>query len=98
VVRLEVASEEKPDTTRTRGFDRRKEGGMSVHHYHIHVFGQSFQITSEKSEDFVRTVAAYVDRKMRERATASHTIMPLRVAIMTALGIAQELLEKHASG
>jgi cell division protein ZapA len=71
---------------------------MSAHHYHIHVFGQSFQITSEKSEDFVRTVAAYVDRRMRERASASHTIMPLRVAIMTALGIAEELLEKNVSG
>jgi cell division protein ZapA len=71
---------------------------MSTHHYHVHVFGQLFHLTSEKSEDFVRTVAAYVDRKMRERATASHTLVPLRVAIMTALGIAEELLEKNAAG
>ena len=71
---------------------------MSTHHYHVHVFGQSFHITSEKSEDFVRTVAAYVDRRMRERAKTSHTIVPLRVAIMTALGIAEELFEKNASG
>jgi cell division protein ZapA (FtsZ GTPase activity inhibitor) len=71
---------------------------MGAQQYAITVFGQSFHITSEKSEDEVRTVAAYVDRKMRERARESRTIMPLRVAIMTALGIAEELLEKNGEG
>jgi cell division protein ZapA (FtsZ GTPase activity inhibitor) len=71
---------------------------MAAQQYAIKVFGQSFQVTSEKSEDEVRTVAAYVDRKMRERARESKTIMPLRVAIMTALGIAEELFEKTGEG
>jgi cell division protein ZapA len=68
---------------------------MSAQQYAIEVFGQSFQVTSEKSEDYVRTLAAYVDRKMREQARKSKTIMPLRIAIMTALGIAEELFEKN---
>ena len=63
---------------------------MAARQYDLHVFGQSFQVTSEKSEAAVRTIAAYVDRKMRERATVSKTIIPVRVAIMTALGIAEE--------
>jgi cell division protein ZapA (FtsZ GTPase activity inhibitor) len=71
---------------------------MAAQQYAIKVFGQSFQVTSEKSEDDVRIVAAYVDRKMRERARESKTIMPLRVAIMTALGIAEELFEKNGEG
>jgi cell division protein ZapA (FtsZ GTPase activity inhibitor) len=41
-------------------------------------------------------VAAYVDHKMRDRAKTSKAIVPLRVAIMTALGIAGELFEKTA--
>lgn len=69
---------------------------MSAQHYEIHVFGQAFHVTSEKSEDQVRTVAAYVDGKMRERARVSKTLMPLRVAIMTALGIAEELFDVRA--
>jgi len=68
---------------------------MSTQQYAIEVFGQAFHVTSEKSEDDVRTVAAYVDRKMREQARKSKTIRPLRVAIMTALGIAEELFEKN---
>ena len=71
---------------------------MAAQPYAIEVFGQSFHVISKKSEDDVRTVAAYVDRKMREQARKSKTIRPLRVAIMTALGIAEELLEKNGEG
>jgi cell division protein ZapA (FtsZ GTPase activity inhibitor) len=71
---------------------------MAAQQYAITVFGQSFQITSEKGEDEVKSVAAYVDRKMREYARESKTIMPLRVAIMTALGIAEALFEKNGEG
>ena len=59
---------------------------MPAQHYDIQVFGQSFHVTSEKSEAHVRTIAAYVEEKMRERARATRTLMPLRVAIMAALG------------
>lgn len=68
---------------------------MAAQQYPIEVFGQSFTVTSEKSEQHVKMVAAYVDRKMRERARTSKTIMPLRVAIMTALDIAEEVFEQH---
>ena len=75
---------------------RTQEGGtVAANYYDIEVFGQSFRITSEKSEPHVRRVAAYVDRKMRERARANKTIMPLRVAIMAALDIAEEVCERQ---
>lgn len=68
---------------------------MAAQSYNITVFGQSFTVTSEKSEYDVRAVAAYVDEKMWERARVTRTIAPLRVAIMAALGIAEELLEQQ---
>lgn len=71
---------------------------MTAQSYDIDVFGQSFKVTSEKSEQDVRTVAAYVDQKMRERARSSKTIMPLRIAIMAALEIAEALLEQQPRG
>ena len=67
---------------------------MAAQHYPIEVFGQSFTVTSEQSEEHVQRVAAYVDRKMRERARMSKMIMPLRVAIMAALDIAEEVFEQ----
>ena len=70
---------------------------MSVPHYHIEVFGQSFAVTSAKGETYMRTLAAYVDHKMKERAHASKTPIPLRVAIMAALEIADELFEQTSA-
>jgi cell division protein ZapA len=71
---------------------------VTAQSYDIEVFGQSFKLSSEKSEQHVRTVAAYVDQKMRERASASKTLRPLRVAIMAALDIADEVFEQSESG
>ena len=68
---------------------------MAAQHYPIEVFGQSFTVTSEKSEEHVQRVAAYVDQKMRERARMSKMIMPLRVAIMAALDIAEEVFAQR---
>ena len=68
---------------------------MTAQSCDIEVFGQSFKVTSEKSEQHVRTVATYVDLKMRERARVNKTIMPLRVAIMAALDIAEEVFERQ---
>jgi cell division protein ZapA len=67
---------------------------VAAQQYPIEVFGQSFNVTSEKSEQHVQMVAAYVDQKMRERARRSKTLMPLRVAIMAALDIAEEVFEQ----
>jgi cell division protein ZapA len=68
---------------------------VTAQSYDIEVFGQSFKVTSEKSEHHVRTVATYVDQKMRERARVNKTIMPLRVAIMAALDLAEEVFERQ---
>lgn len=65
---------------------------MAAYSYDIEVFGQSFRVRSEKSEQDVRRVAAYVDQQMRTWAKASHTVIPLRVAIMAALGIAETVM------
>jgi cell division protein ZapA len=64
---------------------------VAAQHYPIEVFGQSFTVTSEQSEEHVKMLAAYVDRKMRDRARKSKMIMPLRIAIMAALDIAEEV-------
>jgi cell division protein ZapA (FtsZ GTPase activity inhibitor) len=56
----------------------------------VEIYGQTFTVTSEYEEAYVRSLAAYVDRAMRQAGENSKTIVPLRVAIMAALGIAEE--------
>ena len=56
----------------------------------VEIYGQAFTVTSEDEAAYVRSLAAYVDRAMRQAGENSKTTVPLRVAIMAALGIADE--------
>jgi len=55
----------------------------------VEVFGQRFRLCSEKSEEEVQQIAAYVDHQFRQVAEQVRTGL-LRVAIMAALTIADE--------
>jgi cell division protein ZapA len=61
----------------------------------IEIFDQSYQIRGETNPDHVRDLAAYVDRKMREIADASKTVDSLKVAVMAALNITDELFQER---
>ena len=57
----------------------------------VHIFGQSFTINSEDDEQYVRKVTSFVDQRMPQIAESAKVTVPLRVAIMAALSIADEL-------
>jgi cell division protein ZapA (FtsZ GTPase activity inhibitor) len=56
----------------------------------VEVFGQRFTLRSEKSEEDVRQIAAYVDQQLQQVAEQARTAVLLRVALMAALTIADE--------
>lgn len=56
----------------------------------VEIFNQTFTVTSEDDEQYVRQIASYVDERMRQIGGATRTALPLRVAIMTALSVADE--------
>ena len=56
----------------------------------VEIFGQTFTVTSEDDEQYVRELASYVDQRMRQIEGSTKTAVPLRVAIMAALSIADE--------
>jgi cell division protein ZapA len=56
----------------------------------VEIFGQTFTVTSEDDERYVHELAAYLDRQMRRVAENAKTFVPIRVAIMAALSIADE--------
>lgn len=61
--------------------------------YEVRVAGRVFLIGSTKGEDHVRTIAEYVDTRLQEIAAKVKTADSARLAIMTALTFAEELLE-----
>ena len=57
----------------------------------VEILGQRYPIRSTLDPEYVARLAAYVDEKIRAAADATPTSDSLRLAVLTALNIADEL-------
>lgn len=62
---------------------------------HVHIFGTEYKIASEADPDHTRAVARYVDRKMREIAGSLSLRSVAKIAVLTAVNLADELLREE---
>jgi cell division protein ZapA len=58
----------------------------------VEIFGKVYTVRGDKDPDYVRRVAEFVDRKMREIAQVTDTVSTSRIAILASLNIADELM------
>lgn len=58
----------------------------------VKVFGETYSLKSDIERDQVVKVAALVDERMRKISKANLYLSPTRVAILSALTIAEEFL------
>jgi cell division protein ZapA len=70
-----------------------QEGGILK----INIYGTEYPIRSDANSDpeYIRKVADYVDRKMKEIDSATEAKSSLKVAILAALNIADELYQER---
>ena len=57
----------------------------------VEIYDQTYHIRGELDEEYVAELAAFVDAKMRSVAEATRTVDSLRMAVLAALNIADEL-------
>lgn len=57
----------------------------------VEIYDQTYNIGGELDAAYVQELARYVDAKMREVADATKIVDSLRVAVLAALAIADEL-------
>jgi cell division protein ZapA len=57
----------------------------------IEIYNQSYNVQADENEEYLKGLAAFVDEKMRSVAEATRTIDSVRVAVLAALNIADEL-------
>src|SRR5437762_9974855 len=62
----------------------------------VEIFGHSNTIRGEADQDYITSVAAYVDRKMREITEKLPVASLSKVAILASLNIADELFKERA--
>ena len=57
----------------------------------VEIYDQTYQIRGDLDEAYVAELARYVDARMRAVSEATHTVDSLRVAVLAALNLADEL-------
>jgi cell division protein ZapA len=57
----------------------------------VQIYDQTYNLRGVEDEHYIRELAAYVDSRMREISEATHTVDSLRLAVLAALHIADEL-------
>lgn len=57
----------------------------------VEIFGRLYNLRGEGDTAYLVRLAAYVDQKMRQVATTTGTVDTLKVAILAALNVADEL-------
>jgi cell division protein ZapA len=61
----------------------------------VEIFGREYKIRGVADEQYMRTVAGYVDKKMREVSSGPSLPSHDRLAILAALNIADELFQER---
>lgn len=64
----------------------------------IDIAGQEIKIRSDEDEDYVRSLASFVDEKMRQVGHGRKGVTTLNLALTAALTIADELHKIRSSG
>jgi len=58
----------------------------------VEIYDQSYNVSADQdSEAYLKELAAYVDAKMRTVAESARTVDSLKVAVLAALNIADEM-------
>lgn len=57
----------------------------------VEIFGQNYSVKSGGDADYVRKLAAFVDEEMKDVSRASGAVDSLRVAVLAALNLADEI-------
>lgn len=66
-------------------------GAYAMKSMQVEIFNQSYTVRGDLDEAYVASIARYVDGKMRDIASSTRTVDTLRIAVLAALNIADEL-------
>ena len=69
---------------------------MSSRVVHVEIHGQRYAIRSELEPQYVGELSAYVDDKIRAAAREISSTDPVRIAVIAALNIADEVFRLRA--
>lgn len=63
----------------------------------VEIYGQNYRIKGDSSVNHIRSVAGYVDDKMREIGESNPKLDTTKIAVLAAINIADELFRLRES-
>ncbi len=63
----------------------------------VEIFGRRFELRATEPSEHLQQLASYVDRRMRELAEVSPHVDTAKLAVLTALNIADELFREQTT-
>lgn len=69
--------------------DGKKSPGMN--RVSVEIFNQEYIVKGSENAEYIEMLAAYVDRRMRMIEQRNHSLSIVKVAVLTALNLADEL-------
>ena len=67
---------------------------MSPNQVRVNIFGSEYVLKAEGNHEYIKNIANYVDKKMREIDKSQKINASVKVAILAALNIADELFQE----
>ncbi len=59
----------------------------------VYILGQRYTIKGDAPEEYIKQLAAFVDKKLKEVYNAVPNVTPVKASILAALDIADELFK-----
>ncbi len=59
----------------------------------VQILGQSYSIKTDEDEDYVKSLAGYIDEKLKEIYSVAPNVNQTKATVMVAFGIADELFK-----
>ncbi len=59
----------------------------------VEINGEFYKIVNDASQEYTKSLAKYVDEKLKEISPSSSMVSPMKVAILAALNITDELFK-----
>jgi len=59
----------------------------------VRILGQSYSIKTDENEEYIRSLARYVDEKLKEIYSVAPNVSQTKATVMAAFGIADELFK-----
>ena len=75
----------------------REDGGSAEQAIRVEIYNQTYSIRSDGDNEYIQKLADYVDSKMRDISSGTLTVDSLKVAILAAIFIADELHQHSTS-